>query len=78
MMHLSELDVRTIEHTLRVGPINQYGWLQPSAHRENRIVRLASASRAVAARLVPKRIGGYVDLNPVTVPSGEDGARSAA
>ena len=78
MMHLSELDVRTIEHTLRVGPINQYGWLQPSSHRENRVARIASASRTVVARLVPKRIRGYVVLNPVNVPNGEDGARSAA
>jgi hypothetical protein len=53
MINLSEIDVRTVEHELRVNRANRDGWLQSSAHRAGRQSRFGAVLDAVASRLAP-------------------------
>ena len=58
LFHLSELDVRTLEHNRRLNDANRFGWLRASVRRAGPATSLGSVLGAVGRRFahgMPRR-----------------------
>ena len=51
--HLSELDVRTLEHNRRLNDANRFGWLRASVRRAGAAKSFGSVLGAVGHRFAP-------------------------
>ena len=55
-LHLSELDIRTIEHNRHLDDANRYGWLRSSTLRAARTMTLGDVLGAIGARFAPRAL----------------------
>ena len=75
MLHLSEIDIRTLEHSRRLNDANRYGWLRTSARRVGPTMSLGAVLGAIGARLAPIAL---IRENPGTQSGVEDPTKGSA
>jgi hypothetical protein len=78
MLHLQELNIRTLEHDRRVNDVNRHGWLRPDSSRDGR--RLSSVFNAVSAIFAghtPAHEDSWLRIRLDTLASGNDISRVA-